>query len=352
MNIENNSHDLKNYLIGIIAVLLVMFIPTLNWIDKKYSIDLLKLDSKNTNSSDKSKSPELLAANSSDLSKKISSLLTKNPTNTKTESPSPPDNNPTNTKTENPTPSEIGEESISILNKPPPEDATLPRKICMVTSVALKTRGIYAHVFTNLEGESCDVDAFNSMSIASAGAQIAPENQSFHTNKTGPYFSTATKDLTVSDKGFTYIGSQRFAETLSLRIGWIDILRNPGFLLGSSVIRRAQYFPLEAKQDLNSFWSPGEPAYVLVTPNGETYLMTHYSVKLLPGLNRYNLLSLNKLLILPPEWKFVKADIIKPIWLTQGPEQGYTQIMTYDNLGNIYVKADLKSLIDLKNITK
>lgn len=338
MNIENNSHNLKNYLIGTIAILLVMFIPTLNWIDKKYSIDPLKLDSSDTNSSDQSKSPELLTANSSDLRKQFSSLLTQKSTNIKT------------IKTENPSQPDIGEESISILNKPPPEDATLPRKICMVTTVSLKASGIYAIVFTNLASESCDVDAFNAMSIASAGAQVAPANQSFHTNKTGPYYSTATKDLTVSDKGFTFIGSQRFAETLSLRIGWIDIFRNPGFLLGSSVIRRAQYFPLEAKQDLNSFWSPGEPAYVLISPYGDTYIMTHYSVKLLPGLNRYNLLSLNKLLILPPEWKFVKANIVKPIWLTQGPEQGYTQIMTYDNLGNIYVKANLKEEIDFKNI--
>jgi hypothetical protein len=80
MNIENNSHNLKNYLIGTIAILLVMFIPTLNWIDKKYSIDPLKLDSSDTNSSDQSKSPELLTANSSDLRKQFSSLLTQKST--------------------------------------------------------------------------------------------------------------------------------------------------------------------------------------------------------------------------------------------------------------------------------
>lgn len=329
--------NIKNYLIGIIAILLVMFIPTLNWLDKKYSFDPLKLESGNTNSSDKSKNPDLLAANSSDDSNKISSLQTGKPTNTKTETPSQP---------------ETGEESISILNKPPPEGATLPRSICMVTSVDLKWEGIFATVFTNLASESCDVPAFKTMSIASAGAQVGPVNQNFHTTKTGPYYTTATKDLTVSDREFTFIGSQRFAQTISLKIGWLDILRNPEFLAGASVIRRAQYFPLRAQQDMNAFWSPGEPAYVLITPNGETYLMTHYSVKLLPGLNRYNLLSLNKLLILPPNWKFVKAEIIKPIWITQGSEQAYTQIMTYDNLGNIYVKADLKVTVDLKNATE
>jgi hypothetical protein len=306
---------------------LVLLIPILNLVEKKPSISSVGKIEKSENLNTASE------ISGTDNTEKSSLSI----------------ENPVITNKEQPYQALMGEESIDILNKPPPEGVTLPRKICMVSSVAMGWKGILANIFTNISTENCDVEAFNSMSIASATAQVASLTNGFQATKTGPYFSTATKDLTVSNKGFVYLGSQKFVSTISIDIGWTDILMNPQFLLGSSVVRRAQYFPLPAAQNINLFWSPGEPAYVLINPRGETFIMTHYSIKLLPGLNRYNLLSLNKLLILPNDWKFVKAEIIKPIWLTQGADDGYSSIITYDNLGNIYVKADLKKTVALNN---
>lgn len=331
MNTENypetNSHRFKNYLIGSIAVLLVLLIPILNLIEKKPSSSYAGRIEKSANKNTASQ------VSSTEITE-TSNLVNENPVIENKEQPYQ---------------AQMGEESIDILNKPPPEGVALPRKICMVTSVSLSAKGIMANMYTNISTESCDVDAFNTMSIASATAQVSSLTNGFQATKTGPYFSTATKDLTVSNKGFIYLGSQRFVPTIFIDIGWGDILMNPQFLLGSSVVRRAQYFPLPAAQNLNLFWSPGEPAYILINPRGETFIMTHYSIKLLPGLNRYNLLSLNKLLILPDNWKFIKAEIIKPIWLTQGADDGFSSIITYDNLGNIYVKADLKKTVALNN---
>jgi hypothetical protein len=324
---ESNPHRFKNYLIGSIAVLLVLLIPILNLVEKKPS-------NSSVGKIEKSENVNTTSGISGTDNTEKSSLSIENPVITNKEQPYQ---------------ARMGEESIDILNKPPPEGVTLPRKICMVTSVAMSWKGILANMYTNIATENCDVEAFNSMSIASATAQVASLTNGFQATKTGPYFSTATKDLTVSNKGFVYLGSQKFVSTISIDIGWTDILMNPQFLLGSSVVRRAQYFPLPAAQNINLFWSPGEPAYVLINPRGETFIMTHYSIKLLPGLNRYNLLSLNKLLILPNDWKFVKAEIIKPIWLTHGADDGYSSIITYDNLGNIYVKADLKKTVALDN---
>lgn len=329
MNTENypetSSNRFKNYLIGSIAVLLVLLIPVLNLVEKKPSNSYAERIEKGGNK---------------DTASRVSS------TNI-TETSSLVDENPVIANKDQPYQANVGEESIDILNKPPPEGTALPRKICMVTSVSMSAKGLLANMYTNTATETCDVEAFNSMSIASATAQVASLTNGFQATKTGPYFSTATKDLTVSNKGFVYLGSQKFVPTIFIDIGWFDILANPQFLLGSSVVRRAQYFPLPAAQNLNLFWSPGEPAYVLINPRGETFIMTYYSIKLLPGLNRYNLLSLNKLLILPDNWKFVKAEIIKPIWLTQGADDGFSSIITYDNLGNIYVKADLKKTVAL-----
>lgn len=334
MNTENypetSSHRFKNYLIGSIAVLLVLLIPILNLVEKKPSNPSAGNIEKSENIDTSS------GISGTDITEKLS-LDTENPVIASKEQPYQ---------------AQMGEESIDILNKPPPEGVVLPRKICMVTSVSIGTKGILANMYTNIATETCDVEAFNTMSIASATAQVASLTNGFQATKTGPYFSTATKDLTVSNKGFVYLGSQKFVSTISIDIGWIDILMNPQFLLGSSVVRRAQYFPLPAAQNLNLFWSPGEPAYILINPRGETFIMTHYSIKLLPGLNRYNLLSLNKLLILPENWKFIKAEIIKPIWLTQGADDGFSSIITYDNLGNIYVKADLKKTVALNNAVK
>lgn len=331
MNTENfpetNSHKSKNYLIGAMAVLLVLFLPILNLVEKIPNKPL----------AEKVEKSEVVNTPSEALSteaKEKSTLLSENSVTTNQDQPFQ---------------AQQGDESIEILNKPPPRGVVLPRKICMVTSVALNMKGIQASMYENISTESCEVEAFQAMSIASATAQVASLTNGYQATKAGPYFSTATKDLTVSSKGFVYLGSQKFVPTISILIGWTDLLANPQFLLGSSVVSRAQYFPLPAAQNLNLFWSPGEPAYLLINPRGETYILAYYSIKLLPGLNRYNLLSLNKLLILPADWKFVKADIIKPIWLTQGYDDGYSSTITYDNLGNIYVKADLQKTVSLGN---
>jgi hypothetical protein len=337
MNTENYSHSLKNYLIGALAVGLIALIPIVNWFEEKYYTDPIRTEKRVSSNSDKSVNPEPASINSAPDSNKLTNLLTEEPTNSKPETPTQIDQ---------------GDESIAILNKPPPKDVELPRQICMVTAIGMGLAGIYANLFTNLENENCDIKSFSVMSLASADAQVSNNHSTYMTGKSGPYISTATKNLTVSDSAFTYLGSQKFTSMMRFKIGWLDILQNPKFIFGTSAIRRAEYFPISVEQSMNLFWSPGEAGYVLVSPNGDTYLMVLYTVKLLPGLNRYNLLSLEKLLILPPGWKYIKADIIKPIWLTTSATQGYISTMTYDNLGNLYVKSDLRKNMDLKSIDK
>jgi len=334
---DTKTDSLKNYVIGATAVGLIALVPIVNWLEEKYATDPMRTEKRVSSNSDKNVNPETASINSASDSNNLTSLLTTDPTNSKPEMP---------------TQINQGDESIAILNKPPPKDAELPRQVCVVSAIGFGIAGIYANLFTNLESENCDVKSFTIMSLASADAQVSNSRNNFLTGKSGPYMTTATKNLTVSDNAFTYLGSQRFTTMMRFKIGWLDILQNPKFLFGTSAIRRAEYFPISVEQSMNLFWSPGESGYVLVSPKGDTYLMVLYTVKLLPGLNRYNLLSLEKLLILPRGWKYIKAEIVKPIWLTTSSTQGYISTMTYDNLGNLYVKADLRNTVEFKSFDK
>lgn len=215
------------------------------------------------------------------------------------------------------------------------------RDICMVISVSFVFPEIIANAYENIKSEDCDRGSFDEMNLASARAQLQTITNSFQTYSSGPYRSTATKDLSASSDSFIYMGSQKYAIFFAIKIGFIDFLKHPQFALGGNLVNKALYYPLSTKQNLSLFWSPGEPIYCLVDPSGKHYLMTMYSAQLLEGLNRNNLLVLNKLLVVPPGWKFKRYELKKPIWLTRNVNDGYVLENVIDNLGNFYTRIEL-----------
>lgn len=217
---------------------------------------------------------------------------------------------------------------------------------CFITAITFEFPSLVSTTYQNKREESCDVEAFNIMSIASAKAQLETIRSPFQTGKAGPYRNTATKNLSTSSFPFIYIGNQRYTLSFTVKIGLIDIIRHPQFAFGGSVFSDAIYYPLKARQNLNLFWASGEPAYCLVTPDGRIYLMTHYSTALLPNLDRNNLEVLDKLLILPTGWKYIKVIVSKPIWITENYENGFMVEKLFDNLGNFYIRAELKDSFD------
>jgi hypothetical protein len=220
---------------------------------------------------------------------------------------------------------------------------------CMITSVSFQFPNIISKTYTNRRDVSCDVASFDNMNGASVRAQLETNNSPFQTGKIGPYRDTATKNLSTSSFPFTFVGNQKYSVSFEVKIGLLDIIKHPEFALGGSIFSDATYYPLKARQNLNLFWAPGDPAYVLVTPDGRIYLMTQYSAALLPQLNRDNLEILNRLLVLPTNWKFIKVRVTKPVWITDSFENGFIVEKLFDNLGNFYVRA---KLLDSKEYAK
>lgn len=221
--------------------------------------------------------------------------------------------------------------------------------ICMINAVSFQFPFIVSTTFQNRRESSCDLESFNHMNAASVRAQLNAILNPFQAGKAGPYRSTATKNLGGSSYPFTYLGNQRFAISFKVKLGLFDIIKHPEFALGGSIFSDATYYPLKAQQNLNLFWTVGDPAYCLVTNDGRVYLMTDYSAALFPNLTRHKLEVLDRLLVLPTGWKFVKVTVTKPIWITDNTENGFVIEKLFDNLGNFYVKVNLPDSLDYAN---
>jgi len=325
--------SLKNIIsLGLISIILIISIPTL----RMYEAHIKSLDSKS--SADQA------------LKKSDTFLALADPT----KSNSPEKNSATNEAT---TASKSNSDNImsdkemsSILSQEQAEITEFEKfETCMLTAVSFNFPHIVSKTYTNRRDKSCDVDGFNTMNGASVRAQLETNNSPFQTGKTGPYRDTATKNLSTSSFPFIYVGNQKYSISFEVKISFLDIIKHPEFALGGSIFSDATYYPLKARQNLNLFWAPGDPAYCLVTPDGRIYLMTQYSAALLPNLNRDNLEILSRLLVLPTNWKFVKVMVTKPVWITDSYENGFIVEKLFDNLGNFYVRANL---LDSKEYAK
>ena len=221
--------------------------------------------------------------------------------------------------------------------------------ICMINAVSFQFPFIVSTTFQNRRESSCDLESFNNMNAASVRAQLNAILNPFQAGKAGPYRSTATKNLGGSSYPFTYLGNQQFAISFKIKLGLFDIIKHPEFASGGSIFSDATYYPLKAQQNVNLFWTVGDPAYCLVTNDGSVFLMTDYSAALFPNLTRHKLEVLNRLLILPSGWKFVKVTVTKPIWITDNTENGFVVEKLLDNLGNFYVKVNLPDSLDYAN---
>lgn len=239
------------------------------------------------------------------------------------------------------TPADNNQNSLKI------EKRSKENKMCFLTGVSRGFEGVTANIYTNLLNTECNIKSFEQLSLASAAAQVSHSYQkkSFNAFKSGPYLAAATKNLTSSEEPVIFVGNERFAEIITLKMDWSDLIHHMEFVLLNGISKKVLYYPLKAKGNLRFLWSKGESIYSLVNPKGETFVLVYYDVDLISNLDYENLLPLNDLLVLPLGWKFTKSTAIKPIWYTTARDDKLGFIMSYDNLSNIYVKMDLTNLV-------
>jgi len=311
--------------LGLASIVLIVSIPAM----RMYEAHIKSLDQNLTEKQALKKSADYLnptEGNKSSTSEKNTAANTINATDEETKESK----------------SKSDKEMSSILSQEQGEINQMEKfETCMLTAVSFQFPNIISKTYTNRRDKSCDVESFNNMNGASVKAQLETTNTPFQTGKIGPYRDTATKNLSTSSFPFIYVGNQRYSISFEVKIGLLDIIKHPEFALGGSIFSDATYYPLKARQNLNLFWAPGDPAYCLVTPDGRIYLMTQYSAALLPQLNRDNLEILSRLLVLPTGWKFIKVMVTKPVWITDSYENGFIVEKLFDNLGNFYVRANL-----------
>jgi hypothetical protein len=353
MNKPQDTSNLYLIAIGIVSVVLIWTLPVFNMYEKHHRKDKTgpKIVTSSISDAERREGKEL------DLKKTEAPTIVSEATPSKQEAtktnPAPTPDKTTENKQDATKDDDITGEKLRSLVEGNGLITTLEGtdtfNICMINAVSFQFPFIVSTTFQNRRESSCDLESFNNMNTASVRAQLNAILNPFQAGKAGPYRSTATKNLGGSSYPYTYLGNQRFAISFKVKLGLFDIIKHPEFALGGSIFSDATYYPLKAQQNLNLFWTVGDPAYCLITNDGRVYLMTDYSAALFPNLTRYKLEALNRLLVLPTGWKFVKVTVKKPIWITDNTENGFVVEKLFDNLGNFYVKVNLPDSLDYAN---
>ena len=216
-------------------------------------------------------------------------------------------------------------------------DASVSEEFCMVDSIKFNFPYMVISTFTNLKNEACDTKSLYGMNISSIKAQLIPIEHAQSVTRSGPFGYAMTKNLSFSDHPFIYIGIQRFTQYSTLRLGIMDVIKNPSLIFGDDIIRALAFYPLKTKENISIYFAPDKMAHALVDPQGTVYLLSAFNKRLLPELNRENLSVISGLIDPPKGWKFVSEVISKPIYINKRSDGGYRNVRVVDNLGNIYI---------------
>lgn len=210
--------------------------------------------------------------------------------------------------------------------------------LCLANSIKLSFPYVYITSYSNLKNDPCDSRAFYMMNLASLKAQLETVDKPNKVTRLGPLNYAMTKNLSYSEQPYIHIGVQKFTQYAKIRLGPLDILKNPSIITGGDITKDLAFYPLRTQESISLYWAPDQDAHALVDPDGVVYLLTTFNKKLLPELNRNNLGVLRGLITPPPGWKFVTEKITKPIYINHQSESGFTNTRLTDNLGNIYIK--------------
>ena len=89
---------------------------------------------------------------------------------------------------------------------------------------------------------------------------------------------------------------------------------------------------------LFNIWNAGTLAHILVSPTGDSYILSQYTNRILNGLNRANASNLKSLLRLPPGWNFENILLSDPISVQTTVQNKFRTTIVLDEFSNIYIK--------------
>ena len=187
--------------------------------------------------------------------------------------------------------------------------------------------------------QNCPASSMDKITSASAAAQLRTVSSFTTIIKGGAHQQIMDINLTPISSEYFWVSNLRFSVLGQARIS-LKQLFDTTRLKNTKNLAGASYVPFRLYGETHYIWNTGSLVHRLVSPKGDTYLMTSFTQEVQPALTRDKLSSLDTLLRLPPGWKFENYFLDRTIVVRAGVENNNSVEVLFDDLNNNYVQYD------------
>jgi len=185
--------------------------------------------------------------------------------------------------------------------------------------------------------QNCSPSAMDKITVASAAAQLRTVSQFNTLVKGGAHQQVMTVNLTPIDNEYYFVSNLKFSPIGTVRVDLKTFLTTTKFS-GQGNLRGANYRPFVEEGKSHYIWNIGTLVHRLVSPEGDTYMMSSFTNEVAPTLTRDKLVNLGPMLNLPDGWVYQSYFLDKTITVRSGPENNNSIVVLFDDLKNNYAK--------------
>ena len=184
--------------------------------------------------------------------------------------------------------------------------------------------------------QNCPARRMEKVNAASAAAQLRTVANFSTIVKGGSHQQIMDINLTPVSSEYVWVGDLKFSVMGTTRISLKKLFQTTK-LSDTKNLAGANYTAFKFSGDTHYIWNTGSLVHRLVSPKGETYLMTDFTQEVEPSLRRDNLSNLDTMLRLPPGWKFENYFLGRTIVVRAGVDNDNSVEVLFDDMNNSYV---------------
>jgi len=207
---------------------------------------------------------------------------------------------------------------------------------CVIVAVNRGFGWATAVNYSTFKVDTCSTQSIETLTAASARAQMATIDEYDLLIVTGPYYGTMNINNTQIFNPFITLGNLRFSEVSRSEFTWLDAIANPAEAM-RWIDGQTSYNPISTRGDVNFVWFAGKRVYLLVSAKGQVYIMTGVNHKIAFGENGVHLRNLGDYLNLPDGWKFETKELTRVLTMNSHVSANVEFEHLIDEFGNFYV---------------
>ena len=187
--------------------------------------------------------------------------------------------------------------------------------------------------------QNCPAARFDRVTAASAAAQLKSVAAFSTIVKGGSHQQIMDINLTPVSTEYVWISDLKFSVIGTARISLKQLFETTK-LKNTKNLASANYTPFKLFGDTHYIWNTGSLVHRLVSPKGQTYLMTGFTQEVQPSLTRNTLSNLDTMLRMPAGWKFENYFLDRTIVVRAGVENDNSVDVLFDDLNNTYIQYE------------